>query len=205
LIGFFKIVGQEGVAKGVRRITAVTGRPAYEEIQNRSAIVDDLAGRFQCRAEEVPARVESLQDQVKKLQDQLKKGAAANLGELIDKLIDEAAVVNGAKLLVAKLPDGTTGDAVRGQIDRIRQKCGSAFIVFGWTEDEGKVPLIAALTSDLVKKGLKAGDIVKQVAALIGGSGGGKPDMAQAGGKDANKLPEALLKAESLGKELLAK
>ena len=99
----------------------------------------------------------------------------------------------------------TTGDAVRTQIDRIRQKCGSAFVVFGWTEDEGKVPLIAALTNDLVKKGLKAGDIVKQVAAIVGGSGGGKPDMAQAGGKDAAKLPEALLKAEALGKELLAK
>jgi alanyl-tRNA synthetase len=205
LIGFFKIVGQEGVAKGVRRITAVTGRPAYDEIQTRSAVVDELAGKFQCRAEELPARVEALQEQVKKLQDQLKKGAAADLAGFVDKLIADAKEVHGAKLLVARLPEGTTSDAVRTQIDRIRQKVGSAFIVFGWTEDEGKVPLIAALTNDLVKKGLKAGDVVKQVAAVVGGSGGGKPDFAQAGGKDASKLPEALAKAEQLGLELLGK
>ena len=76
--------------------------------------------------------------------------------------------------------------------------------MFGWTEDEGKVPLVAALTTDLVKKGLKAGDVVKQVAAVVGGSGGGKPDMAQAGGKDAAKLPDAIKKAAELGRELLS-
>ncbi len=205
LIGYFKILSQEGVAKGIRRITAVTGKPAYDEIQTRSAVVDELTGKFQCRVEELPTRVEALQDQLKKLQDQLKKGAAADLGGFVDKLIAEAPTVGGAKLLVAKLPNGTTADAVRMQIDRIRQKLGSAFIVFGWTEDEGKVPLIAALTNDLVKKGLKAGDVIKPVAEIVGGKGGGKPDFAQAGGKDATKLPEALLKAEMLGKELLGK
>jgi alanyl-tRNA synthetase len=204
-IGFFKVVSQEAVAKGVRRITAVTGRGAVNEIQSRSAVVDDLTGRFQCRPEELPSRVEALQDQVKKLQDQLKKGAAADLGGVIDRLIDSAATVGGAKLIVGRLPDGTTSDAVRTQIDRIRQKCGSALIVFGWTEEGGKVPLLAALTSDLVKKGIKAGDVVKQVAAVVGGSGGGKPDLAQAGGKDASKLPDAMKKAEEIGKEVLGK
>ena len=77
--------------------------------------------------------------------------------------------------------------------------------MFGWTEDEGKVPLVAALTADLVKKGLKAGDVVKQIAPIIGGGGGGKPDMAQAGGKDAAKLPDALRHADKLGRELLGK
>ena len=76
--------------------------------------------------------------------------------------------------------------------------------MFGWAEDEGKVPLVAALTSDLVKKGLKAGDVVKQVAAVVGGSGGGKPDLAQAGGKDPAKLPDAMRKAAELGRELLS-
>jgi alanyl-tRNA synthetase len=203
IIGYFKIVSQEPVAKGVRRITAVTGKPAYEDIQTRSAVVDDLTGMFQCRVEELPARVEALQEQVKKLQDQVKKSVAANLAGVVDKLIDDAPTVHGAKLLVAKLPDGATNDAARTQIDRIRQKCSSAFVVFGWTEDEGKVSLLAALTPDLVKKGLKSGDIVKQVAAIVGGSGGGKPDIAQAGGKDAAKLPEALLKADQLGRELI--
>jgi alanyl-tRNA synthetase len=205
LIGYFKILSHEGVAKGIRRITAVTGKPAYDEIQTRSAVVDELTGKFQCRVEELPARVEALQEQVKKLQDQLKKGAAADLASVVDKLIAEAPTVGGAKLIAAQLPEGTTTDAVRTQIDRIRQKLGSAFIVFGWTEDEGKVPLIAALTNDLVKKGLKSGDIVKQVAAVVGGSGGGKPDMAQAGGKDATKLPDAIKKAAELGRDLLSK
>lgn len=204
-IGFFKIVSQEAVGKGVRRVTAVTGRAALVELENRNAVLDELAGRFHCRPEELPARIEGLQEQIKKLQEQLKKGATADLAGVVDKLIDEAPVVAGAKLIAAQLPAGTTADAVRTQIDRIRQKCGSAFVVFGWAEDEGKVPLIAALTTDLVKKGLKAGDVVKQVAAVVGGSGGGKPDLAQAGGKDATKLPDAISKAAELGKALLEK
>jgi alanyl-tRNA synthetase len=202
-IGLFKVVGQEAVAKGVRRVVAVTGRKAYEEMQSRSAVLDELAGKFQCRPEELPGRVEALQEQVKKLQEQLKKGAAADLAGVVDRLIADAPTVAGAKLITAQLPAGATVEAVRTQIDRIRQKCGSAFVVFGWTEDEGKVPLIVALTNDLVKKGLKAGDVVKQVAAVVGGSGGGKPDMAQAGGKDASKLPDAIQKAADLGRELL--
>jgi alanyl-tRNA synthetase len=205
LIGYFKILSQEGVAKGVRRITAVTGQPAYEEVQSRSAVIDDLTGRLQCRVDELPARVEALQDQVKKLQDQLKKGAAADLAAVVDRLIADAPDVAGAKLIAAQLPHGTTIDPVRAQIDRIRQKLGSAFIVLGWTEDEGKIPLVAALTSDLVKKGLKAGEVVKQVAAVVGGSGGGKPDFAQAGGKDASKLPAAIERAVELGRELLGR
>ncbi len=205
LIGYFKIQSQEGVAKGIRRITAITGRPAYDDVQARSAVVDELTAKFQCRVEDLPTRIDTLQEQVKKLQDQLKKGAAADLAGAVEKLIDEAETVHGVKLIVAKLPEGTNLDAVRGQVDRIRQKCESAFIVFGWVEDEGKVPLLVALTHDLVKKGLKAGDIVKQIAVIVGGSGGGKPDIAQAGGKDASKLPEALLKAEHLGREMIAK
>src|SRR5262249_21099997 len=185
LVGYFKIVSQEPVAKGVRRIIGVTGRPAFNEIQTRTAIVDELAGKFQCKPEEVPARVEALQEQLKRLQEQARKSEAANLAGIVDKLLEAAPEVKGAKLVVGQLPHGTSAEAVRTQIDRIRQKSGSAFIVFGWTEDEGKVPLIAALTSDLVKKGLKAGDVVKQVAGVVGGSGGGKPEMAQAGGKEA--------------------
>jgi len=205
LVGYFKILSQEGVAKGIRRITAVTGQPAYDEIQAQSAVIDDLAGRFQCRIDELPARVEALQDQVKKLQDQLRKGAAADLAGVVDKLIAEAPEVRETKLIAAQLPHGSTIEAVRTQIDRVRQKHGSAFIVVGWTEDEGKVPLVAALTNDLVKKGLKAGDVVKQVAAIMGGSGGGKPDFAQAGGKDPTKLPAAIARATELGRELLSR
>jgi alanyl-tRNA synthetase len=201
-IGYFKIISQEGVAKGVRRVTAVAGHAAAEMLQKTFALVDELAGRFQCKPDELPARAEALQHEVKKLQAQLKKGVGADLAGTVDKLLDAAPEVNGAKLVVGQLPAASV-DQVRAQIDRIRQKTKSAFVVFGWADDDGKVPVIVALTSDLTAKGLKAGDIVKQVAAVVGGSGGGKPDLAQAGGKDATKLPEAMAKAMELGRSLM--
>ncbi len=202
-IGLFKLVSQEGVAKGVRRVTAVTGRAAYADVQARGAVLDDLAGRFHCKPEDLPARVDALQEQVKKLQEQLKRGAAADLGGVVDKLLDAAPTLAGAKVVIGQLPEGTTADAARTQVDRIRQKVGASFVVFGWTEEGGKVPFLAAVSADLVKKGVKAGDVVKQVAAVAGGSGGGKPDLAQAGGKDASKLGEALAKARELAEQLL--
>ncbi|QJW94437.1 alanine--tRNA ligase [Frigoriglobus tundricola] len=205
LIGYFKILSQEGVAKGIRRITAVTGKPAYDDVQTRSTVVDELAAKFQCRPDELPTRVDALQDQLKALQSQLKKAVGAALTGVVDDLIASAPEVGGAKIVVAKLPDGASNETVRTQIDRVRQKCPSAFVVFGWSEGEGNASIIAAVTPDLVKRGLKAGDVVKQVAPVIGGGGGGKPDMAQAGGKEPAKLPEALQKAERLGKELLGK
>jgi alanyl-tRNA synthetase len=185
------------VAKGVRRITAVTGRVASDTLSKITASVDELAAKFQCKPEDLPARVDALQDEIKKLKAQIAKGQAADLTGVVDKLIADAADVNGTKVVVGRLPGGTT-DQVRVQVDRVRQKVPSAFICFVW-EDDGKVPVLAALTPDLVKKGLKAGDIVKQVAAVVGGSGGGKPDLAQAGGKDATKIDAAVAKAKELG------
>jgi alanyl-tRNA synthetase len=203
-IGTFKVVSQEGVAKGVRRLTAVTGRVAQSYVEKMSAVVDDLTARFQCKVEELPARVEALQEEVKKLQQQLKKGVAADLTGVVDKLLTDAPEVSGVKLVVGQLPAAPV-EQVRAQIDRVRQKAKSAYIVFGWADEGGKVPVVVALTSDVVARGVKAGDIVKQVAAVVGGSGGGKPDLAQAGGKDASKLPDAMRKALELGKEVLAK
>jgi alanyl-tRNA synthetase len=200
-IGYFKIASQEGVAKGVRRITAVTGRVATQTLAEITAAVDELTGRFQCKPTDLPARVEALQDEVKKLKAQIAKGQAADLTGVVDKLLADAPTVGGAKVVVGRLPGGTV-DQVRVQIDRVRQSAGSAFTCFVW-EDDGKVPVIVALTADLVKKGLKAGDVVKQVAAVVGGSGGGKPDLAQAGGKDATKIDEAVKKADELAKQLI--
>jgi alanyl-tRNA synthetase len=169
-------------------------------------MVDELAAKFQCLPNELPTRVDALQDQVKTLQSQLKKAVGAALTSVVDDLIASAPEVKGAKIVVAKLPDGASNDNVRTQIDRVKQKCGSAFVVFGWSEEEGKASIIAALTPDLVKKGLKSGDVVKHVAEVIGkGGGGGKPDMAQTGGNKPANLPEALQKAERLGRELLGK
>ncbi len=197
-IGYFKIVSQEAVAKGIRRITAATGRVATEMLGQLTATVDELTGKFQCLPTELPGRVEALQAEVKTLQSQMAKVLAEQLSAAVDQLIASAPEQNGTKLVIAKLPVGTN-ELVRTQIDRVKSKCPSAFVVFIWEEGE-KVPVIAALTPDLVKKGLKAGEIVKQVGAVVGGSGGGKPDIAQAGGKDASKIPEALAKARELAK-----
>ncbi len=201
--GFFKIISQEAVGKGVRRITAVTGKQAVATVQQLASLVDGLTSRLTCKPEEIPARLEALQEEIKKLQQQLKKGAAADLQGTADKLLAGASEVHGAKIIIGELSGGSD-DQVRTQIDRLKQKAGSAVVVVGWTDDS-KVQLIAAVTDDLVKKGLHAGKLVGQVAKVVGGGGGGKPTMAQAGGKEPAKLGEALQLAQSLINQQLGK
>jgi alanyl-tRNA synthetase len=199
--GFFKIVGQEPVAKGVRRVTAVTGRGAVATVQQMSSIVDELAARLNCKPEELAARFEALQDEMKKLQTQLKKGAAGDLAGAGDRLLAAAAEANGTKIIVGEMPPGPV-EQMRQQLDRLRQKAKSAVVVIGWVED-GKVQLLAAVTEDLTKKGLAAGKLIGEVARVVGGRGGGRPDMAQAGGNDPSKLGEALQLARKLVGEKL--
>jgi alanyl-tRNA synthetase len=200
-VGLFKIVSQELVSKGVRRITAVTGRKAVETVENMSAILDDLSARFNCRFEELPARVESLQEEVKKLQHQFKKGAATDLQSAGDKLLASAVEVNGSKVIAGEMP-AAPEEQLRSQVDRLRQKAGSGVVVIGWNE-EGSVGFIASVTDDLVAKGLHAGKLVGAVAEVAGGKGGGKPNMARAGGKDPSKIAAALQKGVELAKRQL--
>lgn len=188
--GFFKIVGEEAVGKGVRRLVGVTGPEAVKRVQQMDHVIHGLADKFRCKPEELPARVEGLQEEIKKLQQQLKKGAATDLAGAADKLLASATELGGAKVIVGEMPAGPE-EQMRQQLDRLRQKLGSAVIVFAWTEDS-KVGLLAAVTDDLVKKGAHAGKLIGQVAKVVGGGGGGKPTMAQAGGKDPAKIAEAL-------------
>jgi alanyl-tRNA synthetase len=198
--GFFKIVSQENVAKGVRRVTAVTGRKAVETVQRLSTVVDDLSGRLNCKPEELPDRVEALQEEIKKLQAQLKKGTAGDLAGSADQLLATATDVNGAKVVIGTMPAAPI-EQMRQQLDRIRQKAKSAVVVLGWAEDS-KVTLLAAVTEDLTKK-IEAGKLVGEVAKVVGGKGGGRKDMAQAGGSDPSKLGEALDLARKLAGEKL--
>jgi alanyl-tRNA synthetase len=201
--GLFKIVSQEAVAKGVRRVTAITGKRAIETMQHMSAVLDDLSTNLNCRAEELPARIAALLDELKKLQQQLKKGAATDLAGVADKLLTAATELGGAKLVVGEVPAAPV-DAIRSQVDRLRQKAGSSVIALGWADD-GKVGLLVAVTDDLVKKGLHAGKLVGEAAKAAGGKGGGNPTLAQAGGKDPAKLGEALALAARLASEQLSK
>jgi alanyl-tRNA synthetase len=201
--GFFKIVSQELVGAGVRRITAVTGREAVATVQRLTAVVNDLTSRFRCSLADLPARVESLQAEIKKLQQQVKKGAATDLQGAADKLLAGAIDVHGAKIIVGEMPAGPD-EQLRNQIDRIKQKAGSAVVVVGWADD-GKVGLLAAVTDDLVQKGVHGGNLIREVAKVVGGGGGGKPTMAQAGGKEPAKLSEALDLAKQLATQSLEK
>ncbi|HZZ81080.1 MAG TPA: alanine--tRNA ligase [Gemmataceae bacterium] len=192
----FKIVGQEGVAKGVRRIIAVTGPKAVEYDRQLASVVGELTERFHCRPEELPKRVESLQDEIKKLQQQLKKGASSDLAGTFDKLLASASKAGDVSVLIGEIPAGPD-DAIRTQVDRVKQKVGACVVVVGWADGD-KVGLLAAVSDDVVKKGVKAGDLIKQIAPIVGGGGGGRPNMAQAGGKDPSKLGEALERARNL-------
>jgi alanyl-tRNA synthetase len=201
-IGFFKIVGEEAVGKGVRRLTCVTAREAVKAVQEEDVVLAELTARFRCRPAELPAKVESLQEEIKRLQQQLKKGATTDLAGAADKLLAAAETVGGVSVIVGELPAGPD-EQIRAQIDRIKQTAGSAVVVVGWT-DEDKVGLIAAATDDLVKKGVHAGKLIGEIAKVVGGGGGGRPNMAQAGGKDPAKLAEALELARTLVRAKLA-
>jgi alanyl-tRNA synthetase len=198
--GLFKIISQEAVGKGVRRLTAITGRAAVAEVQRLTGVVGALTDRLNCKDDELPARVEAMADEIKKLQTQLRKGAATDLQAVADRLFAEAADVGGAKVIVGELPGGTM-DQVRAQTDRLLQKAGSCVIVLGWP-DEDKVSLRAVVTKDLTAK-VHAGNLIKAVVEIVGGRGGGKPDKAEAGGKDPSRLGEALALARMLVMEKL--
>jgi alanyl-tRNA synthetase len=202
-IGFFKIAGEEAVGKGVRRLTCVTAREAVRAVQEEDGVLAELTGRFRCRPTELPAKVDALQEEIKRLQQQLKKGAATDLAGAADKLLATAVDVGGAQLIVGEMPVGPE-EQMRAQIDRIKQTAGSAVVVVGWADD-GKVGLIAAATDDLVKRGVHAGKLVGEIAKLVGGGGGGRPTMAQAGGKDPAKLAEALAAARKVVEGQLSK
>lgn len=199
--GFFKILSQEGVAKGVRRVTATTGRGAVQAVQKLAGVMEDLTGMLNCKADDVRQRVEGLVEEVKKLQAQLKKGASSDLNGAGDQLLAQAKEIGGVKVLVGELP-AAPADQIRTQLDRLRQKAKSCVVVVGWVE-EGKVGLMSAVTEDLTSK-VEAGKLIGEVAKAVGGKGGGRKDMAQAGGPEAGKLPEALNLARKLVSEKLS-
>ncbi|MDQ8023550.1 MAG: DHHA1 domain-containing protein, partial [Moraxellaceae bacterium] len=188
-IGFFKVVMEGGVAAGVRRVEAVTGENAINLILQREALLDSVASILKAPVNEVPAKLAQTQEQVKALEKEL----AAIKGKLAssqgDALVDSATDVGGIKVLAAKL-DGADVPALREAMDKLRDKLGSAAVVLASVSD-GKVALIAGVTADLTAR-VKAGELVNFVAQQVGGKGGGRPDMAQAGGTEPDKLPQAL-------------
>ncbi|CAM4202485.1 alanyl-tRNA synthetase [Paenibacillus endophyticus] len=195
-IGLFKLLSESGIGSGVRRIEAVTGKHAYNYLEGQFELLKQSAGLLKANANDVPKRIEALFGQVKELTRD-NESLQAKLSRIeAGSLEQNAKTVDGITVLCAQV-NAPSMDALRGIVDELKLKLESSVIVLGAIAD-GKVNLAAAVSADLIKKGFHAGKIVKEAAVHCGGSGGGRPDMAQAGGKDTSKLEEALKLAEEL-------
>jgi len=189
-IGLFKIVSEGGVAAGVRRIEAVTGEAAFDHVADTEHRLRDLAGLVRGSREDVEEKVRQLIERARRLEKevaQLKDRLASGRGK---DLADEAQAVGDLRVVATSL-EGADAAALRNAVDQLKGKLGSAVIVLGAAGPDGKVTLIAGVTADAMAR-VKAGDLVNFVAQQVGGRGGGRPDLAQAGGPDAARLPEAL-------------
>lgn len=192
-IGLFKIVSESGIGSGVRRIEAVTGRGAYLFMDGQLDLLKQAAGLLKSNVNDVPKRVEGLFQQLKELgrenESLQSKLSVIEAGELTSQVVS----VGQTQLLAARVQAGSM-DALRTLADELKAKLPDAVLVLG-APSEDKVNFVVVVPKEEVVRGLHAGKLVKEVAAVCGGGGGGRPDMAQAGGKDAGKLDEALKKA----------
>ncbi|MCZ8519024.1 MULTISPECIES: alanine--tRNA ligase [Paenibacillus] len=195
-IGLFKIISESGIGSGVRRIEATTGRNAYQYLDGQLQLLRDASGLLKSNISDVPKRIDALFGQIKELSRE-NESLKAKLGGIeAGSLEGQVRTVNGVQLLAAQVTAGDM-ESLRNIVDQMKSKLGSAVIVLG-APAEDKVNLVAAVTPDLVAQGYHAGKLIKEVAVRCGGSGGGRPDMAQAGGKDASKLQEALQSVKGL-------
>jgi alanyl-tRNA synthetase len=197
-IGFFKLEAESGVAAGVRRIEAFTGQGALEAIRRREKILADIGDQLGARdaqalerLERIIAREKELEKKLRALEQKLVAGDGAATGGA-----EQVREVKGVKVVTRKF-EGVDAKALREIADRLREKYGSAVVALGADLGDDKVALLVAVTADLTSR-IKAGDLVKQLAPLIGGSGGGRPDFAQAGGRDVSKLNDVLERVAGL-------
>ncbi len=200
-IGLFKIVSESGVAAGVRRVEAVTGDNALAWVQTREQEIRQAAAALKAQPAELGAKLVQVLDNVRALEkelDRLKSKLASSAG---DELLAQAADVGGVKVLAAQL-DGLDARGLRETADKLRDKLHSCALVLGTVAD-GKVSLIAAVTPDVTGR-IKAGELVNFVATQVGGKGGGKPDMAMAGGSEPGQLPAALASVQAWVRDKLA-
>lgn len=189
-IGLFKIVSESGIGAGTRRIEAVTGENAYRLMNGQVQLLKETAARLKTNLKDVPQRIDVLNDQIRELQKE-KESLAAKIGNMeAGSLVDEVQTINGVSV-IAKKVNGMDMNGLRSIVDDLKNKLQSGVVILG-AENGGKVNIVAGVTKDLVSKGYHAGNLVKEVAVRCGGGGGGRPDMAQAGGKDPEKLQEGI-------------
>jgi alanyl-tRNA synthetase len=200
-IGLFKILSEAGIAAGIRRLEAVTGPGALLRFRNDAQLLDIIQEQFRVSRPEIPALVEKMQAQVRDLQRQIGhlkvQVARANLSDLLS----SARKVRGVNVLAAALPS-TDRSALREIADDLKSRLGSGIIVLG-SDQEGKVALVAMVTDDLSRR-VPAGKVIKEIAPLVGGSGGGRPELAEAGGKDSSGLADAIERTYAIVEAFLA-
>jgi alanyl-tRNA synthetase len=193
-IGLFKIVAESGVAAGIRRVEAIAGDRALNYLQKLDTQISQLAAALKAVPADLQSRITQLQDHARSLEKEIERLGSKLAASQGDELLTQAVEVNGVKILATVL-DGADAKVLRETLDQLKNKLKSAAIVLASISD-GKVQLAAGVTPDAIAK-VKAGDLVNFVAQQVGGKGGGKPDMAMAGGTDPKALPAALQSVKS--------
>ena len=195
-IGLFKIISEAGVASGIRRIEAIAGQAVLEYLTVRDNITKDLSDRFKIKPEEISDRITGLQNELKNSQKEVEILKQQLALVKADSLLVEAEPTGEFQILVAQLAD-IEAEALKAAAEKLAAKLGKSAVVLGSFTDDGKVTLVAAFSKEVNAKGLQAGKFIGAIAKICGGGGGGRPNLAQAGGKDPSKLPEALEAAKS--------
>ena len=195
-IGAFKILSESGIASGVRRIEAVTGTGVLSEALKAEKQLEGAAEILKCSRNNVTDRVKSVSDELKTTKKEIDELKKAAMGDEVGKLMSDAAVINGIRLITKEFDDLSIND-LRNLSDDIKASEKNTCMVFA-TKSGQKVTFLVSLTDDVVEKGYHAGKMIKEIAAACGGGGGGKADMAQAGAKDSSKIKDAFDVAQKL-------
>jgi alanyl-tRNA synthetase len=201
-IGLLRIIGESSVAAGVRRIEAMTGMAVLSRDREKERLIHEMCGILNASEDKLIPKAQDLLSELKNLHKEVHKVKQKEISGKIDSFVEDAKEVSGVKIVARKLDDATVDD-LRKTIDILMKSAKEMAIVLGTAQD-GRVTIVVAISPGLVKRGLHAGDVSKEVAKLVGGGGGGRPDMAQAGGQWVDKLDEALRFAiELLSKKIL--
>ncbi|MGL4850287.1 MAG: alanine--tRNA ligase [Clostridium sp.] len=192
-IGLFKIVSESGVAAGMRRIEAVTGFKAIEHMENKEKTLKEACSALKCNEKDILVKIQGQASEVKEKDKEISELKSKLTAGAEDEILNSMKEINGVKTIVYAL-DEVDGNALRDLGDKIRNKIGSGVVVL-LSKASGKVNLIGMSTKDVLGNGVHCGKIIKEVATVVGGGGGGRPDMAQAGGKNPEKINEAIEKA----------
>ena len=200
-VGSFVVVADSSIGAGLRRIEALSGPEAERYIEERLELVDELSQRFKAPPAELPARIDALEQQLAEERRRARRQSASESLGAADALVEQAEQLDGVRVLVARV-EAESQDALRAIGDRLREQLGSTFILLGGVID-AKPALLALASDDVVERGLRADEVVKQAGAVVGGGGGGRPGSAQAGGRDPGRLDEALEVARQAARERL--